>query len=141
MNANDIAKKCRQIMWDNDLASQDLGIKVEVEEPGRAAAELEVRTSMVNGHDVCHGGYIFTLADTAFAFACNTYDRITLAASASIEFVRSAKLGDLLIATATEAHRGGRTGVYDVIVRNQQDVTIAIFRGRSYATREAMIPK
>jgi len=141
MNANEIARQCRQIMWDNDLASQDLGIKVEVEEPGRATAEFEVRPRMVNGHDVCHGGYIFTLADTAFAFACNTYDRMTLAASASIEFVRPAKLGDRLVATATEAHRGGRTGVYDVIVTNQQDDTIAIFRGRSYSTREPMIPK
>jgi acyl-CoA thioesterase len=141
MNANDIAKQCRQIMWDNDLASQDLGIAVEVDEPGRASATLEVRRRMVNGHDICHGGYIFTLADTAFAFACNTYDRITLAASASIEFVRPARLGDRLTAVASEAHRGGRTGVYDVIVSNQDDATIAIFRGRSYSTREPMIPK
>jgi acyl-CoA thioesterase len=141
MNANDIAKQCRQIMWDNDLASQDLGIAVEVDEPGRASATLEVRRRMVNGHDICHGGYIFTLADTAFAFACNTYDRITLAASASIEFVSPARLGDRLTAVASEAHRGGRTGVYDVIVSNQDDATIAIFRGRSYSTREPMIPK
>jgi acyl-CoA thioesterase len=141
MNANEIAKKCRQIMWDNDLASQDLGIAVAVEEAGCASATLEVTTRMVNGHDICHGGYIFTLADTAFAFACNTYDRITVAASASIEFVRPARLGDRLTAVASEAHRGGRTGVYDVIVRNQDDTTIAIFRGRSYSTREPMIAK
>ena len=141
MNEIEIARKCRQIMWDNDLASQDLGIEVEVDEPGRASAALEVTTSMVNGHDICHGGYIFTLADTAFAFACNTYNRITLAASASIEFVRPARLGDRLVAAASEAHHGGRTGVYDVIVSNQDGATIAIFRGRSYSTSEPMIPK
>ena len=136
MKETDIARKCSQMMWSNDLASQELGIAVSVERPGAAEARLEVRRAMVNGHDICHGGYIFTLADTAFAFACNTYNRITVAAGASIEFVRPGKLGDTLTAVAREAHRGGRSGIYDVIVSNQNDELVAIFRGRSHATRQ-----
>ena len=138
MNDMDIAQKCRDTMWSNDLASQDLGIEVEVTAPGNAVATLSVAKNMVNGHDICHGGFIFTLADTAFAFACNTYNRVTVAAGASIEFVRPGRLGDVLTARASEAHRGGRTGIYDIEVRNQDDALIAIFRGRSYATREPL---
>ena len=140
MNDLDIAQKCRDTMYGNDLASQELGITVDVPAPGKAEAHLEVDRHMVNGHDICHGGYIFTLADTAFAFACNTYNRVTVAASASIEFVQPARLGDRLLATAVEAHRGGRMGVYDVVVTRNADEVIAIFRGRSYATREPMLP-
>jgi acyl-CoA thioesterase len=139
MNDLDIARQCRDTMYGNDLASQDLGITVDIPAPGKAEARLEVRRNMVNGHDICHGGYIFTLADTAFAFACNTYNQVTVAASASIEFVRPARLGDELQAKASEAHRGGRMGVYDVVVSRQDGEVIAIFRGRSYATREPMI--
>ena len=138
MNEMDIAQKCRDTMWTNDLASQDLGIEVEVTAPGKAVATLSVAKNMVNGHDICHGGFIFTLADTAFAFACNTYNRVTVAAGASIEFVRPGRLGDRLSARASEAHRGGRTGIYDITVSNQDDELIAIFRGRSYATREPL---
>jgi acyl-CoA thioesterase len=138
MNDIAIAKKSRDAMWSNDLASQDLGIEVEVNAPGTSVARFEIRANMVNGHDICHGGYIFTLADTAFAFACNSYNRVTLAASGSIEFVRPGKLGDTLVAKAEEAHRGGRTGIYDVIVRNQDDALVAIFRGRSYATQQPL---
>ena len=141
MNELDIAQKCCETMWNNDLASQDLGIDVQVTAPGHAEASMEVRRKMVNGHNICHGGYIFPLADTAFAFACNTYNRITVAAGASIEFVRPAKLGDTLTAKAREAHRGGRTGTYDVDVSDQDDNLIAIFRGRSYATREPLFER
>ena len=139
MNEMEIAQQCCAEMWANDLASQDLGMSIEVTAPGSAEASFEVRRNMVNGHDICHGGYIFTLADSAFAFACNTYNRITVAASASIEFVRPARLGDRLLATASEGSRGGRTGIYDVIVTNQAAQVVAIFRGRSYSTREAML--
>jgi acyl-CoA thioesterase len=141
MNEIEIAQKCCETMWSNDLASKDLGMTVEVTEPGRAEARMKVRANMVNGHDICHGGYIFTLADSAFAFACNTYNFITVAASASIEFVRPARLGDCLVATAKEVHRGGRTGIYDITVTNQDDAVVAIFRGRSYATREPVFSK
>ena len=128
-------------MWGNDVASQDLGMTIEVTKPGRAEARFEVRSNMVNGYEICHGGFIFTLADSAFAFACNTYNRITVAASASIEFVRPARLGDKLLATAAEVHRGGRTGIYDITVTNQDDDVVAIFRGRSHATREPVFSK
>lgn len=128
-------------MWEGDIASQDLGMKVEVTDPGAAIASFDVRENMVNGHDICHGGYIFALADSAFAFACNGYDRVTVAAGASIEFVRPARLGDRLRAAAVEASRGGRTGIYDVTVTNQDDQLVAMFRGRSYATREPILAK
>jgi len=141
MNEIEIAQKCCETMWGNDVASQDLGMTIEVTKPGQAEARFEVRANMVNGYDICHGGFIFTLADSAFAFACNTYNRITVAASASIEFVRPARLGDKLLATAAEVHRGGRTGVYDITVTNQDDDVVAIFRGRSHATREPVFSK
>lgn len=141
MNEIEIAQKCCETMWGNDVASQDLGMTIEVTKPGQAEARFEVRANMVNGYDICHGGFIFTLADSAFAFACNTYNRITLAASASIEFVRPARLGDKLLAKAAEVHRGGRTGIYDITVTNQDDDVVAIFRGRSHATREPVFSK
>jgi acyl-CoA thioesterase len=141
MNEIEIAQKCCETMWGNDVASQDLGMTIEVTKPGQAEARFEVRPNMVNGYEICHGGFIFTLADSAFAFACNTYNRITVAASASIEFVRPARLGDKLLATAAEVHRGGRTGIYDITVTNQDDDVVAIFRGRSHATREPVFTK
>jgi acyl-CoA thioesterase len=106
---------------------------------GRAEAVFEVRPEMLNGHGVCHGGYLFTLADTAFAYACNTYNRVTLASGASIEFLRPAKLGDRIVATASEIQRGGRIGFYDVLLRNQDGRDIAVFRGRSHSTNKAII--
>ncbi len=138
MEDTEIADKSREAMWANDLAVQALGMRVSVPGPGRAEAILDVRENMVNGHNLCHGGYIFTLADTAFAYACNSYNRLAVAASAAIEFVRPGRLGDTLTATAVEAHRGGRTGVYDIDVTNQDGERVAIFRGRSYATREPL---
>ena len=139
MNETEIATRCRDAMWENDTAVRDMGMDVKVEGPGSAIASLEIRKRMVNGHDICHGGYIFALADSAFAYACNTYDRVTVAASAGIEFVRPARLGDRLRAEAREAHRGGRTGIYDIEVTNQDGELVAIFRGRSYATREPLL--
>ena len=141
MNDIETAVRCRDAMWADDLASQDLGMTVTVESPGASVVDMVVRDNMVNGHDLCHGGYIFTLADSAFAFACNTYDQVTVAASASIEFLRPARRGDTLRAEATERHRGGRTGVYDIVVSNQDGKRIALFLGRSYATRQPILQK
>ena len=101
MDDSALAQLCSAKMYADDEASQALGIQIEVTAPGCAEARLEVRPDMLNGHDVCHGGLIFTLADTAFAFACNTYNKVTLAAGASIEFLRPAKRGDQLCATAS----------------------------------------
>lgn len=139
MDDSTLAQLCAAKMYADDEASQALGIQIEVRAPGCAEARLEVRPDMLNGHDVCHGGLIFTLADTAFAFACNTYDKVTLAAGASIEFLRPVKLGDQLLATATERHRGGRSGIYDVVVTNQDAVDVAIFRGRSHMTSKPLL--
>jgi acyl-CoA thioesterase len=115
----------------SDKASAALGIAIEITEPGKAIATMMVRDDMVNGFDVIHGGLTFALADTAFAFACNAYDEQTFAASAQIEFLRPAVLGDELTATAVEDYRGRRRGYYTVEVRNQRDEVVAIFRGRS----------
>lgn len=136
MNEQVTARKCRDTMWRNDTASRDMGMTVDVDGPGAASAQFEVKANMANGYDICHGGYIFALADSAFAFACNTYNRVTVAAGATIEFIRPARVGDRLTATASEAHKGGRTGVYDIQVTNQDGDLVAVFRGRSYATRE-----
>ena len=133
-----IAKQCRDTMYAADVAVRALDIKVEVTGAGRAEAELEIRPEMLNGHDVCHGGHLFTLADTAFAYACNSYNLVTFAAGASIEFLRPAKLGDQIVAVATERHRGGRTGIYDVVLSNQDGAEVAIFRGRSHSTRDTL---
>ena len=126
-------------MYGSDEASKALGIDVEIPEAGSAVATMQVRADMVNGFDVCHGGIIFALADTAFAFACNAYNRLSVAASANIEFLRPAKRDDVLTATATEEHRGKRGGVYSIDVRNQHGERVAIFRGRSASRDEALI--
>jgi phenylacetic acid degradation protein PaaD len=131
----DIAKACAAKMSEADAASRRLGMTVEVTGVGQAEARVEVSTDMMNGFDVCHGGYIFALADTAFAFACNAYNEMTYAAGASIDFLRPARAGDKLLARANERHRGGRSGVYDVSVVNQDGDEVAVFTGRSVATR------
>jgi acyl-CoA thioesterase len=113
-----------------DAASRGLGIELEEVRPGYARVSLVVTGAMVNGHDLCHGGYVFLLADTAFAFACNTYDQVTVAAACDVVFVTSARLGDRLVAEAVERLRYGRSGLYDVTVIRAGDV-VAEFRGRS----------
>ncbi len=131
MEKLELAKACAQRMFDDDQASRDLGMKVEIVEPGVAIARMTVRQNMLNGHDMCHGGFIFSLADSAFAFACNSYDDVTVAAGADINFVYPARIGDELVATARETQRGHRAGVYDIEIRNQDERLIAVFRGRS----------
>lgn len=133
MTELEVARACAEKMYAGDSASQDLGIAVEIPEAGAALARMKVTRRMVNGFGVCHGGLIFALADSAFAFACNAHDDTTVAASASVEFLRPVKLGDKLQAHARERHRGRRTGIYDVDVHNQDDVLVAVFRGRAAA--------
>jgi len=118
-------------MYANDTASQALGITISAVAPGRATASMIVTPTMTNGHDVCHGGLIFTLADTAMAFASNAHNQVALAAGASVEFLHPAKEGALLEATATEQSLRGRSGIYDVAVTDQDNITIALFRGRT----------
>jgi acyl-CoA thioesterase len=127
-----VAEASARAMYEQDRASQALGMRVLEVRPGCARLAMKVREDMVNGHQLCHGGLIFTLADSAFAFACNTYDLVTVAAAGTIEFLLSARLFDELTATAEERSRSKRTGVYDVTVRNQQGECVALFRGRSH---------
>ena len=133
------ARRCAETMYAADAASRALGITIDIPAPGQAVARMQVRSDMVNGFDVCHGGLIFALADTAFAFACNAYDRVTYAAAADIEFLRPARQGDELEATASEDHRGRKTGLYTVEVRNQRTELVAMFRGRSASLAERML--
>lgn len=136
---DDIASRCAQKMYANDDASKMLGISIEVAAAGSAVARMTVTREMLNGFGTCHGGLIFSLADTAFACACNGYDEMTFAARADIEFVRPARLGDVLVAVAREDYRGTRTGFYTVDVRNQHDQYVAIFRGRSSSTDDKIL--
>ncbi len=139
MNELERAKACAERMYGADAASQQLGIAIDVLEPGRVTATMRVRDDMINGFDVCHGGLLFTLADTAFAFACNAYDDLSVAASASMEFLQAARAGDVLTATASEEHRGRRGGLYAVEIVNQDGVRVALFRGRSAALGRALL--
>lgn len=126
-----LARRAVAAMYAADDASRALGITVGEVGPGRATAAMRVTPAMVNGHGTCHGGYVFTLADSAFAFACNSYDEVTVAAGADIVFVAPVRDGDELVADAVERVRAGRSGVYDVTVRRADGTVVAEFRGRS----------
>ena len=126
-------------MYARDRAAQALGIMVDSIGPGGAVCRMSVRDDMVQGHATCHGGIVFTLADTAFAYACNAYNRVTVALGAEITFVAPARAGEVLIATARERSRSGRTGIYDVEVTRHQGALVALFRGTSYETRGEVV--
>jgi acyl-CoA thioesterase len=131
MDPDSVARACAEAMYADDAASRALGITIDGVGPGRATARMTVTSSMINGHGIAHGGYVFLLADTAFAFACNTYDRRTVAAGCDIVFVDAARDGDELVAEAAERVRVGRSGVYDVTVRRADGSVVAEMRGRS----------
>jgi acyl-CoA thioesterase len=124
------ARRSAEAMWADDRASQALGMTLEAVGPGTATLSMTLRDDMVNGHAIGHGGLTFTLADSAFAFACNSYNRATVAAGAEIRFRRPTRLGDRLVATATERERHDRDGLYDVLVTVGDEV-VAVFTGRS----------
>ncbi len=126
------ADRAAQALWRGDAASRQLGMSVDSCGPGRASVSMPIRPDMVNGHGICHGGLVFALADSAFAFACNSYGNNTVAAGAAIEFLAPAREGDLLRAIAVERWRAGRAGIYEIEVRNQQGELVALFRGRSH---------
>jgi acyl-CoA thioesterase len=118
-------------MFAADRASRGLGMKILALGLGTARLEMAVREDMLNGHDICHGGFITTLADSAFAFACNSRNELTVAAGLTVDFLAPVQRGDVLTADATEVALGGRSGVYDIVVTNQQGVRVALVRGRS----------
>jgi acyl-CoA thioesterase len=126
-----VARAAAQAMWDKDLASRSLGMSLDAVGPGEATLSLTITAAMTNGHKTCHGGYIFTLADSAFAFACNSYNQNTVAQHCSVTFLQPAFEGDRLTAAAHEVSRIGRSGIYDIKVTNQNGKPIAEFRGHS----------
>ncbi|POF29416.1 hydroxyphenylacetyl-CoA thioesterase PaaI [Roseibium marinum] len=140
MTHEELATACAERMWSQDTASRDLGLSLDHVAPGHSVMSVTVSKSMTNGHGICHGGYIFTLADSAFAFACNTYNQITVAQQCAISFLAPAHLGDRLTATARERSRKGRSGLYDVTIENQDGDTIAEFRGNSRTTKGTILP-
>ncbi len=136
MTPQEVAERVGRDMFAVDPASQGLGMKVEAMGPGLARMNMRVRAEMLNGFQICHGGFITTLADSTFAFACNSYNELTVAAGIVVDFLSPARLDDVLTAEAREVSRAGRTGVYDVSVRNQRGELVAVLRGRSHSIRD-----
>ena len=137
--AQALADATAEAMFSRDRAAQALGIKIVRVQPGASLLTMTVRSDMVNGHHICHGGMIFSLADTAFAYACNSYNKNTVASACHIDFLAPARLGDVLEAEAVERSLAGRTGVYDVTVRVRGGKTVALFRGKSYRIQGEVI--
>lgn len=135
MTPQQTAEHVRDGMLARDRAAQGLAMRITHIAPGEATIEMAVRDDMLNGFDICHGGFITTLGDTAFAYACNSYNEMTVASGLAVDFVAPGKPGDVLVAQATEVSQAGRTGVYDVTIRNQRGEAIALFRGRSYCLK------
>lgn len=131
LSAEEIARRSAAAMWARDDASKWLGASLDAVGPGTARLSMTVEEHHTNGHDICHGGYIFTLADSAFAFACNSYNTLVVAQHNAITFIAPGRLGDRLVADAREVARFGRSGIYDVRVTNQVGALIAEFRGNS----------
>jgi acyl-CoA thioesterase len=131
MTPQERAAKSAEVMWQNDRAAHWLGLSLDAIGPGTATMSLVVETHHLNGHDICHGGFIFTLADGAFAFACNSYNQIAVAQHNTISFIAPGKLGETLVAKAVETNKTGRNGIYDVTVSGEGGRILAEFRGCS----------
>jgi len=137
--AQALADRVAASMWPRDTASQGLGMRIVRIAPGHAELAMTVRSDMLNGHAICHGGFIFTLADSTFAYACNSYNLNTVASGCGIDFIAPAREGDVLTAIGQERSASGRTGVYDIEVANQRGEKIALFRGKSYRIKGHVI--
>jgi acyl-CoA thioesterase len=140
MDAGEIARACADAMWAEDSASKGLGMQLISVEPGRAVLAMTVTDTMVNGHNIAHGGFIFTLADSTFAFACNTYNQRAVAQQCAVTFLAPGKLGDRLVAKGVERHRAGRSGIYDITVTREDGAVIAEFRGHSRTIEGTILP-
>ncbi len=138
-DAQALAERVAASMWPRDTASQGLGMRIVRIAPGHAELAMTVRADMLNGHAICHGGFIFTLADSTFAYACNSYNLNTVASGCGIDFIAPAREGDVLTAVGQERSASGRTGVYDIDVVNQRGEKIALFRGKSYRIKGHVI--
>jgi acyl-CoA thioesterase len=135
-----LAEATARSMYQSDACSRELGMEILEVRPGYARLQMDVRDDFLNGHGICHGGLIFTLADSTFAFACNSYNVSTVAAGCSIEFLRAVKGGDRLTAEGVEQSLTGRTGIYDIRVTNREGETVAMFRGKSAQIKGTVIP-
>jgi len=140
MNPQALAEAAGAAMFARDPASQGLGMKLVEIRPGYARMTMPVRTDMLNGHQTCHGGFIFALADSAFAFACNSHNHTTVGAGCTIDYLAPGRLDDLLTAEAIERTLAGKTGIYDVDVTNQEGKMIATFRGKSHRVAGEVVP-
>ncbi len=140
MTPQDLAEASAQAMWNDDSASQRLGMVLDHIAPGQAALSMTITDAMSNGHGNCHGGYIFTLADSAFAFACNSYNQMAVAQHCSITYLIPGRIGDRLTATAREVSRRGRSGLYDIRITNQDGAHVAEFRGHSRTVKGTHLP-
>jgi acyl-CoA thioesterase len=140
LSPEDVARACADAMWKDDDASKSLGMKIVEIKPGHATLTMTVEPHMVNGQRIAHGGFIFALADSAFAFACNSHNERAVAAQGNITFIRPSKLGDILVATAREISRSGRSGIYDVRV-TVGDAVVAEFRGHSRTIGGTWLPE
>ncbi len=136
------ARRVGTTMWANDIASKDtMGMELLGVEPGRARIRMAVKKLHLNGHGICHGGFIFTLADTTFAFACNSHNKNAVAAGCTIEFLRPTQEGDVLTCEGVEQTLSGRHGIYDMKVTNQRGETVALFRGKSAVIQGTVFPE
>jgi acyl-CoA thioesterase len=136
-----LAEACAEAMWSGDLTSQRLGMRIERIAPGEATLSMEVTDFMLNGHGLAHGGFVFALADSAFAFACNGYNQRTVGHQAAITYIAPGRLGDRLTAVAVEVNRAGRGGIYDVHVTNDRGEQVAEFRGHSRTVKGTHLPE
>jgi acyl-CoA thioesterase len=137
---DDIARACAQAMWQEDDASRGLGMELVEVTSGRATLAMTIKPHMVNGQRIAHGGFIFTLADSTFAYACNSHNERVVAAQGNITFIKPGKLGDRLVATAREVSRGGRSRIYDVRVTSEDGAVVAEFRGHSRVIAGTWLP-
>ena len=141
MPPDQLAKACADKLWGPDTCSQWLGMELIEVRPGYARIRMKVRPEFLNGHGICHGGLMFTLADSTFAFACNSHNKNAVAAGCSIEFLRPAHLGDVLTCEGLEQTLSGRHGIYDMRVSNQRGEAVALFRGKSAQIQGTVIPE
>lgn len=137
---DELAKACADVMWRDDTCSQSLGMAIKAISAGAATLTMTVREDMLNGQRICHGGIMFTLADTAFAFACNAYNQFTVAQHCSVSFLHPVYLNEVLTASAVERWREGRSGIYDVTLTRADGTRVAEFRGHSRTVRGQFIP-
>lgn len=140
MTPQEIAEASAAAMWNGDSASQRLGMALDLIAPGLATLSMTVTEAMSNGHGNCHGGYIFTLADSAFAFACNSHNDVVVGQHCSVSYLKPVRIGDRLTATAREVSRHGRSGIYDVRITDQDGVHVAEFRGHSRTVKGTHLP-